>query len=397
MSVLVVHPQVQHSRKLVGALVKKDILTLFVTSVFQKPRFAALLPNALARRFDGRYDASIPAGLVKTVPLFEIVWLCAARLLRLHPVNPLLYYNLWAFDRFVSIMVPRLAARIVVGYETASLHIFRQAKRSGKLCVLDAASVHFQSQESSDSLPPGLRAKINARKIEEIRLADRILVLSTYARETYIANGVDESRITVVPLGIDTSLFAPPAPPRRPPQNGIRFLFVGNVTYSKGIDLLLDAYKAAAIPGKSLCVVGAPGDAAHLLKKDVPNLEYRGFVPHEQLVDIYQEADVFVFPSRLDGFGMVVTEAMATGLPVIVSSHVGAKDLVRDGETGWIFDSGKSEALCNTMERAFAFRRTLPEIGLKGCADVKEYSWDRYQQTIGDYFNRLLSELQERE
>ena len=106
------------------------------------------------------------------------------------------------------------APRIVVGFESSSLALFREAKRIGALCVLDAASVHFRYQARARSLSDGsFQTRLDLRKAEEIALADKILVLSNFARETYIEAGVPPSKLVTIPLGADLTLFSP-NPPR---------------------------------------------------------------------------------------------------------------------------------------------------------------------------------------
>ena len=393
MTVTVVHPQVQHSHQVARALAEAGLLEQYVTSCCFTPQQIALLSASLRTEFSKRYHPHIPYDRVATFPYAELAWKLAGMIVSPALHERLFYHNVWLFDRMVSRRVARSQARIVVGYENSSRATFRAAKRQGKFCVLDAASVHYQAQQEVYTPPysAAFLKRINAGKAEEIRLADHILTLSGYARETYIRAGVPAGKISVIPLGVDCSRFHGSS--RNPAPEGFRFLFVGNIKYSKGTDLLLKSFERLDIPGKQLVIIGASGDASHLLSPLPEGVTVKGHMPHDQLCGEYDRADVFVLPSRLDGFGLVVTEAMATGTPVIVSSHVGAKDLVQNGVTGWIFESGDLDSLAACMLQAYEQKRDLPTMGARALETVSACTWEQYRATVGRFYAELSEKL----
>ena len=97
-----------------------------------------------------------------------------------------------------------------------------------------------------------------------------------------------------------------------------------------------------------------------------------------------------MLPSRADGFGFVVAEAMSAGLPVIVSSATGAKDLVTEGATGWIFPAGNEIALLDAMKLAAGRKHDLRTMGAHGRQTVAGLTWDAYGERIRTLFRRLL-------
>src|SRR5262249_40563268 len=155
--------------------------------------------------------------------------------------------------------------------------------------------------------------------------------------------GVAPERVHAVLLGADTSLFTP-APPETPPRSGdLRFLFCGATIQRKGFDLLLDAFARvrAAEPGVGLRIVGPRGDSFGLLEeRSIAGISVSGLVGQRELAGELRQADCLVLPSRNDSYGMVVAEALACGLPVLVSEMVGAKTLVEPGQNGWIVPAG---------------------------------------------------------
>ncbi len=174
--------------------------------------------------------------------------------------------------------------------------------------------------------------------------------------------GVAPDRIFLSPNSVDPDRFRPPRSPgeRRDLRQsfalpeGLLCLYVGQLTRMKGTDLLLDAFSYAT-SGRSdvhLLLVGA-GDLEPSLRQRVrsdPNLEghvhFLGARSQEDLSSLYRASDIFLFPTRFDVWGMVLNEAMSSGLPVISSDSAGgAVDLVEDGVTGFRFPSGDVTAL----------------------------------------------------
>ncbi|HEY3423766.1 MAG TPA: glycosyltransferase [Negativicutes bacterium] len=136
-----------------------------------------------------------------------------------------------------------------------------------------------------------------------------------------------------------------------------RFLYVGQLIPRKGVDLLITAFAALKkkIPTIQLSIVGV-GEDADLLKKLSSDLgcggdiKFKGYIQHDLLVEEFLTHDIFVFPTRLDVFGLVVAEAVACGMPVICSCRAGAaRDLVKDN--GFIIDPENVAELTLAMEK----------------------------------------------
>src|SRR5207253_879376 len=123
-----------------------------------------------------------------------------------------------------------------------------------------------------------------------------------------------------------------------------RILYTGMISQRKGINILLEAFKALNLKNAELILIGPNFDGNELLKKYEGYYTHYSFLPHEELVSEYQKADIFVLPSYLDSWAMVVLEAMACGTPVIVSENTGSKDAVQKGG-GFVIPIDNVEAL----------------------------------------------------
>jgi glycosyltransferase involved in cell wall biosynthesis/tetratricopeptide (TPR) repeat protein len=174
------------------------------------------------------------------------------------------------------------------------------------------------------------------------RQVDEVWVASRYARDCFVKSGVPAERVQVIPLGIDGKRLHPEAPPLKlPTGKRFKFLFVGGTIYRKGIDLLLDAYTRGFRRRDDVCLVikdmgvgsfyrgqTAEKRIAELqAKAEAPEIVYlKESLSEDELAGLYTACDCLVHPYRGEGFGLPIAEAMACGLPAIVTGHGAALD-----------------------------------------------------------------------
>ena len=179
------------------------------------------------------------------------------------------------------------------------------------------------------------------------RDVDETWVYTTWLGECYAASGVPAEKIRLIPLGVDQSLFTPRGPVYPlASRSEFRFLFVGGTISRKGIEELVTAYCRAFTAADDVCLVikgsgsasyyrgTSIGDELARLRRDnpaAPRIEYvDADLPHEDLAALYRSCDALVHPYRGEGFGMPILEAMASGLPVIVTGYGACLDFCDD-------------------------------------------------------------------
>jgi glycosyltransferase involved in cell wall biosynthesis len=184
---------------------------------------------------------------------------------------------------------------------------------------------------------------------------DEVWCPSTYVRDCYVMSGVPQDRAQVVPNGVDCELFRPDGPqyPLRT-QRRTRFLFVGGTIARKGIDVLLDAYVGAFRPDDDVCLVVKSTGSGSFYKGQcadelIRQLSQAAGAPEIELIDddlgpkdiaaLYRSCDVLVHPYRGEGFALPVAEAMATGLPVVVTGYGACTDYC-DESTAYLIPAG---------------------------------------------------------
>ncbi|NJN73121.1 MAG: glycosyltransferase family 4 protein [Limnothrix sp. RL_2_0] len=143
--------------------------------------------------------------------------------------------------------------------------------------------------------------------------------------------------------------------PERPRQP-VRILFCGQMIKRKGVDLLLSAFARLVTAGFStkLILVGREAELPEMMEQlpeaATQHIEYVGFQAPDDLPKFFQQADIFILPSRYDGWGVVVNQALGAGLPIVCSDAVGsAPDLVEAGQNGFIFPAGDEEKLFEAL------------------------------------------------
>src|SRR5581483_6817918 len=171
---------------------------------------------------------------------------------------------------------------------------------------------------------------------------DEVWVPTTYVRDGFVASGLPEDRVRVVPNGVDVSVFRPEAPPLPlQTKKRFKFLFVGGTIWRKGIDVLLAAYGRAFTMNDDVCLVLKDMGASSFYQGQTaektvegfrnvpfaPEVEYidRSLSP-EEVAGLYTACDCLVHPYRGEGFGLPIAEAMACARPVVVTNHGAALD-----------------------------------------------------------------------
>ena len=272
---------------------------------------------------------------------------------------------------------------MVVAYENAALRIFQRARQLGIVTVLDAASFHHAWQDRFYEPAESRRThrRIVARKDAELALADHVLTVSEYARESYLDAGAPAERVHALALGAAIEKFTATRDEAASGRCGpLRFVFVGHIDERKGVDVLCEAARRLAADGKpfELGVIGKQNSEISL--DGVPGIKRLGWMAQDRLAEELRSFDALVLPSRHDSFGMVVAEAMASGLPVIVSDHVGAKEMVTPGKNGFIVPTGDAAALAAAMAWLIDHRDALPAMRIAARAAAERYCWEAYRE-----------------
>jgi glycosyltransferase involved in cell wall biosynthesis len=223
---------------------------------------------------------------------------------------------------------------------------------------------------------------IGRRVLEQ---AEIVLCVSKFT-EDYVRAIAPGAATVVVPNGVDASRFAPGSD--RPTHGVVRFVCVRRLVPRNGVDLLLDAWRHAAVDGAAELVIAGDGPERGQLEKMARGLEgvvFAGRVTDERLVQLLQGADASIVPTRSgEGFGLVAAESHACGTPVIAADQGALPEVVRDGVDGILVAPGNVPALADAIRRVIVdgdLRQRLADGTL-----TTDWSWE----AVGDRLDEVL-------
>lgn len=259
------------------------------------------------------------------------------------------------FDRAVATRLP--GGEVLRAFSYQSRRCLEQARRAGyRHLLLESASVHAdrvarqQARAERDwDLESGwLNEALRRKALGEYARADAIYVTSGLSRATFLEAGVPEGKLRLRCLQIDPR-YRPAA--ARPEDGVFRVVYAGALTVLKGVPVLLEAASHLPRSGVELTLVGgwsSRGMRRYLAERQArdPRLRITSGDPLPHL----QRADVFVHPSYTDGFGYAPMEALACGVPLIVSDETGMQEHVREGVDGYVVPTGSWQAILERLD-----------------------------------------------
>ena len=387
------HPGTQHAGKLAAILKREDLLGTFFTGFRLKPD--SMLGRRLRLSGLRALDESLSdcTKQIRTPELLAKAAQCLGwggeRLMRLR--------NAW----FQKLIPTRAIAEsdAVIGFDTSSWILAKRAKKLGKPFFLDRTAIHRSTRAAIRLAngPAGLAAAVNSPaagdvqdvlESEEMNLATRIVVASRFAGRSVQDAGIAAEKIAVIPYGVDWNWFADDGNGAKA-KDKLVFLFVGLLKDEKGMRILLDAWKQLGATNAELWLAGS-GDADVILSAQaVSGVKVLGKLASAELRQTYHSASVFVFPTFYDGFGMVLLEAMSSGLPIIATPHCAAPELIHDGEAGQVCPAGDPAALCSAMADVCSNRPAWVKRGGAAREIASLYTWEAY----GSRWAALLREV----
>lgn len=286
-------------------------------------------------------------------------------------------------------------ADAVYAYEDGAYHSFKKAKELGIRCIYDLPIGYWRSLHNifikEKTLNPEWAAMFEGlndspkklqRKDEELKLADTIIVASSFTLNTLNEYSGSLSKIYVVPYAFPE--VATRSYESFKTRRKIKLLFVGGLTQRKGLSYLFKAVDGME-DHVSLTVVGRRNKTSFRELND--NLKKHTWIPglsHAEILKTMHNHDVLLFPSLFEGFGLVITEAMAQGTPVITTERTAGPDVIRHNENGWIIKAGSAEALREAIEKLVFQPGLIEAAGRQASKTAATRTWKMYGKEIAE-------------
>jgi glycosyltransferase involved in cell wall biosynthesis len=226
--------------------------------------------------------------------------------------------------------------------------------------------------------------------------ADKVIAISDHAyRQLTTQYKLDEDRVEMIPHGVDTDWFYPRDENYSAvAEEKITLLYVGRLGARKGLDLALRALHEADNEDIEFVIAGT-GRHNESLRDSVQQLDideqvqFLGYVPEEELPVLYSSADVFVLPSRYEGFGLVLLEAMACGTPVIGADAGGIPTVIQNGVDGYVVARDEN-SIAKNFEQMARQENQRERMKKQALLSAESHSWDQtVEKTERIYQNYL--------
>lgn len=361
------------------------------------------LPDSIRRQILRRRFDDVPPDLVHTHPWPEVIRLTALAIDARWLTSP----GAWAcidavYERFdgrvardIAGLPRETSVSSVYAYEDAALRTFRAAHGRGLACIYELPIAYWETtqrllKEEAERLPEW-SATLHGiddspekleRKSQEINLADAVVVPSRFVLGT-LPPGIRRKKPCIVaPFGSPEPAHGAGAVDGKEPDGRLRVLFAGSMTQRKGLADLFAAMRLLHRSDVELVVMGSLVAPLSFYREQYPDFTYEPPRPHDQVLALMRSCHILALPAIVEGRALVQQEALANGLPIIVTANAGGEDLVEDGRTGFLVPIRSPEAIAERIAW-FADHRELLA-GMRACALQKaaDKGWSHYEAQV---------------
>ncbi|HJQ70387.1 MAG TPA: glycosyltransferase family 4 protein [Blastocatellia bacterium] len=377
------------------ALAEESWLHTFQTGVLgdsAASRLFSLFSSDIKHRAPGRSYRGIPAAGQESHVVWEAVSQLGKRVKPGGPTARVNWYDVlfWGHDLQVS---RSLSGDLdaIYAYEDGAMKTFAAAKKKEIATVYElplgyyrgvareinrARSEHARLQPTDYAEPSWKQA----RKDEELRLADTVIVPCAWALDSLRFSDVGGAKPAIkIPYGTPSDEVASRT---ARPDGPFTVLFAGQVGLRKGVPHLIEAWERLRLKDARLLFAGSLSLPKEYLREKAGSFEYLGALPRAELFERMRQADLFAFPSLAEGFGLVIGEAMACGVPVLTTTNTGGPELITDGREGWCVAAHSTDTLAERLEWAYQNRDRLFEMGNLARLRAEQWTWKDYRRKL---------------
>ena len=235
--------------------------------------------------------------------------------------------------------------------------------------------------------------KEDTEQKENLQMVNYILTASNFVKDSILGMNEEENikeKITVIPYGASTQQFLHKD---RNYAKGreLNLLIVASISKRKGMNFLLDAMEELKNQPVKLSVIGVPASKEQDLisrMENMENVEYIGRIPHEQIYKYFEKNDVFILPSLAEGSSLSVYEALASGMPCIVTKNTGS--VVTDGVDGIIIEVKSVQSIVSAIQKFISYPELVQKMSANTKATIAKYTWAEYEEKIAVFYRTMI-------
>ncbi|MDP5081564.1 MAG: glycosyltransferase family 4 protein [Winogradskyella sp.] len=402
MKILLSHSGKQHSYQVAKAMNELGVLDRFYTSSYVANKtLQTLFLKTNNNYFTRRFLIGLSGPQIDANWRFELKEIVFRKLYgKSIKTQNAVYDRDVQFDAYVAGQIEKrankenLKGQVFWGFQGSCYNSLKAAKNAGMVTVIELATAHVVAAkrilgEEQDLQPEWadsidnlyFPATYEQRLIAEPHLADYVVVASEFTKSTVLEVGILEAQILYLPLGVDVAAVEPKQDLTY--NKPIKLLYAGTVTQRKGIKYLLEAMTSYDKSEIELHIYGhiqGNGDAFRAYESQV---FYHGPVSQKELFNLYKNFDYLVLPSIFEGFGLVIVEAMAAGLPVITTTHTYGAELITHKENGFLVAIRSVSELREVFDEILLLNSQQYHIlSTKAKDAITELTWDSYTSRL---------------
>lgn len=301
-------------------------------------------------------------------------------------------HDKWVSERLIN----QKGAKAIYAYEDAALKSFTNASQNGLInfydlsigywrCGLDILEKEKDRKPLYASTLTGLMnsAQKLANKDEELKLASHVIVASSFTKNSLKYYPNELNNIEVIPYGFpivnDNLILA------KKTNKPLKILFVGGLTQRKGIAEVFEVANHFSKHIKLTVIGNKTSNVCEELDKNLSKYHWIPSLPHHEILEQMRMHDVLLFPSVFEGFGMVISEAMSQGTPVITTFNTAGKDFIDHGENGWLVEPGNLNAIVQIIENIIDRLEQLDHISQNAKLTAMQRPWSKYASEIAEF------------
>lgn len=335
-------------------------------------------------------DYGIQKKFIRTFILKEIIDRTFNFIFKRYP-SPIIVKDL--YDKWVSMFINKQSDIYIIwsSYGKYTIDKIRKYNKDA-IIIIERGSTHIQHQDKVlKKMGVTISSFVIMKEVMEYSMADYISVLSSHSKKTFMNYGVSESKIMVNPLGVNVNEFH--FVPRDFQGKPFVVGYCGSMSKRKNIAGLISIIEKLNSQNYDieLLLVGNLDSENELNLDSYSFVKWNASVPERELIHWYEKMHLFILPSFEDGFGMVVPQAMSTGLPVVVSNEAGASELISHGKNGFIFDPLMMNDCLNYILMGYNDRQLLVNIGLQASQDIGAFTWQNYGKVYVENLERVIN------
>jgi glycosyltransferase involved in cell wall biosynthesis len=370
---------------LIRELYKNDLLSMFFTTIG-----VGNTSNLVLRKLLEKRHYSIPDSKISRHWKTEFYRLCSGGDQK--NKRALADKSYKELDRKVASCLSTQKVDVVHAYEDGALETFRKAKESGVQCSYELPIAYWKTcrlllREEAERYPEwsSTLETLNEseeklyRKEQELIAADRVVCPSQFVMESIPESIRLKKPCQIAPFG---SPDEKPLPNTQKSSPELKVLFVGSMSQRKGLADIFKAMKFFKKQRVSLSVLGQPSLPQEFYRKQCSEFIYFPPCANNKVREIMSMHDVLILPSIIEGRALVQQEALACGLPIIVTPNAGGEDLIETGVTGHLIPIRSPEKIREKIEWFLENKKGIPAMRRECQIKASAYTWENYAKTI---------------